>query len=262
MRHADRRLPLTVIHRDEDLLVVLKPSGLATTSPDGGDCLAARVQEMDPDAERCHPSSRLDSDVTGVVVFARSSRGIDVVVGAREDGLYARRYLGLAHAPDTRNALASSSFDWRWSIAIDRRDPRLRVALRKGERGERMQDAHTRARVVARSAGAWSLVFEPVTGRTHQLRVHASRAGMPLLGDVAYGGLRRLVARDGRITLCPRVALHCACVVLPKRDGSLHAFRAPLPDDLVALGAELGLAPFDEDAIEADARASIAAASC
>lgn len=257
MARAARDLSIPILHRDDDLLVVQKPAGLATTSPDGGDCLTARVQAMDPDAERCHPSSRLDAEVTGVVVFARSSHGIDVVTRAREQGRYARRYVGIAHAPKTRAAKMEDSFDWRWSIAIDPRDPRLRVSLRRGEHGERMQEAHTHALVTSRSRAAVSLVLEPLTGRTHQLRVHASRAGMPLLGDVSYGGERRLVASDGRITLCPRVALHCACVVLPQRDGTPFAFRAPLPRDLLDLASELGLAPFDEDGIESSARASV-----
>jgi 23S rRNA-/tRNA-specific pseudouridylate synthase len=250
--------PLRVLHRDEDLLVVDKPSGLPTTSPDGGDCLARRVHTMDQGAERCHPSSRLDAEVTGVVVFARTSRGIDLVLGARERGRYARRYVALSATPDAGSALATSDCsEWRWDIAIDPRDPRKRRTLEEGGRGERAQHAHTRARVLSRTTLAASLLLEPVSGRTHQLRVHAARGGAPLLGDVAYGGPRRLIASDGRVLACPRVALHCLLVVLPMPDGSMRAFRTPLPEDLADLAASLGLASLDLDPIEAEARASI-----
>lgn len=258
-RHAPHDVPIVVLHRDADLLVVDKPSGLATTSPDGGDCLAKRVQAMDRGAERCHPSSRLDADVTGVVVFARSSRGIDLVLGAREDGRYARRYVALTRPPEAGSALAESDqCEWRWGIAIDPRDPRKRRALEEGERGERAQDAHTRARVLSRTSLACSLLLEPVTGRTHQLRVHAARGGAALLGDVVYGGPKRVTTSDGRVLGCPRVALHCLLVVLPTLDGSLRAFRAPYPPDLAELGAALALAPLDLDGLEAEARASVA----
>jgi tRNA pseudouridine32 synthase/23S rRNA pseudouridine746 synthase len=256
-RHA-HEAPIHVLHRDADLLVVDKPSGLPTTSPDGGDCLAKRVEAMDRGAERCHPSSRLDAEVTGVVVFARSSRGIDLVVRAREEGRYARRYVALTRAPEAGSMLATNErCEWRWPIAIDPRDPRRRRALEDGARGERAQDAHTRAAVLSRSPLATSLLLEPVTGRTHQLRVHAARGGAALLGDVAYGGPRRVTATDGRVLACPRVALHCLVVVLPARDGGLRAFRSPHPTDLAELGATLELAPLDLDAIEREARASI-----
>ncbi len=257
MPRAPRDLAIEVLHRDEDLLAVNKPSGLPTTSPDDGDCLAKRVRAMDPGAERCHPSSRLDVDVTGVVVFARTSRGIDLVLRAREEHRYARRYVALAHAPRAdAETLPDASIAWRWGIAIDPRDPRLRRALEPGQTGERAQEAHTRARVLARSASAVSLLLEPVTGRTHQLRVHAARAGMPLLGDTAYGGARRIVSSEGRVAMCPRVALHCVCVVLPQPSGSALTLHAPWPRDLVSVTDELGLPAIDASAIVTETRAA------
>jgi 23S rRNA-/tRNA-specific pseudouridylate synthase len=247
--------PIPVLFQSAHYLVVEKPPGLATTSPDGGDCLAARVQALDPRAERCHPSSRLDAEVSGVVVFARTSRGIETLLEARRRGRYARRYLALAHAPPEGTALSEGEeATWRWPIAIDPRDPRKRRALAPGERGARAQDAETRARVLSRAPLAASLLLRPITGRTHQLRVHAARAEMPLLGDVAYGGARRLVSADGAVIACRRVALHCAVVVVPAPDGTPHAFRAPFPEDLASVARALGLPEIDLDAVERDAR--------
>ena len=54
-------IPIPIVHRDAELLVVNKPSGLPTTSPDGGDCLVSRVRELDPVAPRLQPTSRLDA---------------------------------------------------------------------------------------------------------------------------------------------------------------------------------------------------------
>jgi len=250
--------PLRILARDEHLLVVDKPPGLATTSPDGGDCLAARVRALDPHAEKCHPSSRLDADVSGVVVFARTSRAIQGLLAARERGRYARRYVALGPTPAPSCALASSDdATWSWSIAIDPRDPRKRRALDEGVSGERAQDAETHAHVLARSGAGLSLRLEPVTGRTHQLRVHAARAGLPLLGDVAYGGARRLVTGDGAVIACPRVALHCLVVVLPGPGGELVAFRSELPGDLASMAESLGLPAIDVPAVEAHARSAL-----
>lgn len=246
---------IPVLFRDAHYLVIDKPPGIATTSPHGGDCLTARVAALDPRAERCHPSSRLDAEVSGVVVFARTSRGIDTLLEARRRGHYARRYLALAPLPAMGSELAvGDEATWRWPIAIDPRDRRKRLALEPGERGARTQDAETHARILDRAPLAVSLLLRPVTGRTHQLRVHAARAGSPLLGDVAYGGARRLVAADGAVLCCPRVALHCAVVVVPSPDGTTLAFCAPLPPDLASLAQALGLSPFDLDAIEREAR--------
>jgi tRNA pseudouridine32 synthase/23S rRNA pseudouridine746 synthase len=239
----------TIIHRDDELIVVEKPSGLATTSPDGGDCLTARVRMIVPRAPHCHPSSRLDSPVTGVVIFALTGRAIERLLDARKDHAYSRRYVGLSGPTDTQDEET-----WTWPIAIDPRDKRSRVALELGStRGERVQDAETRARVLARSAQATLWSFEPITGRTHQLRVHAAKRGAPLVGDTTYGGLRRVVLPRGDVLTCTRVALHCAVVAIPWRDGP-RVFQSPLPEDLSKLAQGLGLPPLDLNALADTAR--------
>jgi 23S rRNA-/tRNA-specific pseudouridylate synthase len=94
----------------------------------------------------------------------------------------------------------------------------------------------TRYRVLARSPHAALLWLEPITGRTHQLRVHLAHAGSPLLGDRPYGGSPRVVLDDGSAYAARRVMLHCFALRLPALraagvDQPARAFeQAPLED--------------------------------
>lgn len=106
-----------------------------------------------------------------------------------------------------------------------------------------MQEAVTDFAVAGTAGVVAALHLRPRTGRTHQLRVHASRAGSPLLGDVAYGGAPRLVLADGRVVTARRVMLHCAWLSLPRvRDASAPplVLRAEIPEDMGAAWAALG----------------------
>ncbi len=224
-------MQLTVLHRDDDLFVVEKPAGIATTSPDGKRCLVELASRLSPHPKLMHATSRLDIGVTGVVVFARSERAIAAILRAREEKKYLRRYL----------AIASGSFEasegrWSWPIAIDPKDKTHRVALEAGEKGERLQQASSRFEVVQSSARASRVWLFPETGRTHQLRVHAARAGHPLVGDVDYGGLKRVVLGDGRVVTAKRPMLHCESVQIPHPvTGEPMRFVARAPDDLEAV---------------------------
>jgi 23S rRNA-/tRNA-specific pseudouridylate synthase len=82
------------------------------------------------------------------------------------------------------------------------------------------------------------LALEPVTGRTHQLRVHAAHANLPLLGDRSYGGPMRETMSDGRVLRFDRIALHAARVAL-RGDESL-ILSAPVPVRLRAWWDALG----------------------
>jgi 23S rRNA pseudouridine955/2504/2580 synthase/23S rRNA pseudouridine1911/1915/1917 synthase len=91
------------------------------------------------------------------------------------------------------------------------------------------------------------LAVDPITGRTHQIRVHASHAGAPLVGDADYGGLTRITRPDGSILAPGRIALHAARVILPGRGGGGSALQAeaPIPDALASLWSALGGAASD-----------------
>jgi 23S rRNA-/tRNA-specific pseudouridylate synthase len=225
---------LEIAFEDRDLLVAVKPAGLATTAPHDGPSLTRTLGRMRPGM--LHPSSRLDAEVTGLVTYAKTKRAIESLRRARAAGRYGRGYLALAaSSPPAPEGL------WEASIALDARDPTLRVAVSPGGTGTRLQDAKSGFRVRETVGGVVALWLTPYTGRTHQLRVHAAHAGAPLLGDVRYGGPKRVVLEDGRVLGARRVMLHCAWLRLPAVEGggSIELRRAP-PDDLRDLWLGLG----------------------
>ncbi len=231
--------PLGVAYRDDDLLVVVKPPGIPTTSPDGRGCLVERVRALDPGAPRLHASSRLDAEVTGLVTFARTTRAIEALLAARRAGTYERCYLALA-----ARAPSPPAGEWRWAIAHDQRDKRLRTVAGspRADATDVREAWTTYATAAERPLGA-ALHLRPRTGRTHQLRVHCAAAGSPLLGDVAYGGAARVTAPDGRVVAARRVLLHCALLVLPQvggHAGARRVVRAAPPADLAGVWAALG----------------------
>jgi 23S rRNA-/tRNA-specific pseudouridylate synthase len=225
-------LAVPIVHRDAELLVVNKPSGLPTTSPDGGDCLVARVRALDPDAPRLHPTSRLDAEVSGLVTFARTSRATEALLEARRAHAYGRTYLALV-----TKAPADDEGRWVLPIAVDPRDRRRRLVS--------FDDPETKpssTRFFVRARGELTLLaLFPETGRTHQLRVHCAHVGSPMFGDVIYGGERRVTRANGRVVSAKRVMLHCAALDLPNVAGEGRlALVAPVPPDLASVWRGVG----------------------
>lgn len=99
----------------------------------------------------------------------------------------------------------------------------------------------TRYRVLARGGGHTLAACIPVTGRTHQIRVHMSHLGCPLAGDTLYGGHTERIGRH---------ALHCAALTFRHPlDGTLHSVRCPLPADMAQLCRECGMPPVSFDTL-------------
>ena len=222
-----------ILHQDDHLLVVAKPPGLPTTAPVATEpCLVSWVASQLPGNATPHATSRLDAPVSGLVTFALTSRANQHLLEARRAGSYTRTYLGI-----TTRGVSFTDCEWSWPISIDPSNRKQRVA--GPGRGER--DALTRCELAAQNDFASLLRLMPATGRTHQIRVHAAKGGVPLFGDHAYGGDRRVVLPGGSVVTARRVMLHCARVRFPEVIGNgFTELQAPVPQDMERIWLEFG----------------------
>ena len=230
---APMREALVVLWEQDGLVAVDKPAGLPTVPDHEGAShslvalVAARAGCAIGDVR---VTSRLDREVSGVVVFALDAGAEARLVTARERGLYTRRYVAIAEA-------APAPGPWGWPIGRGN-DPRHRAVD-----GPDAKEAHTRWQLVARAGAFTLLAVEPQTGRTHQIRVHSAHAGAPLLGDRDYGGHARVTLANGAVAALPRIALHAARVTVPDADDAPVVASAAVPPALRHAWTALGGAP-------------------
>ncbi len=177
-----------LVYCDEWLLVANKPAGLLCVpgrGEDKQDCLSARLQQLFPDALIVH---RLDMATSGLVIFARGAgmqRHLSAMFRERE---VEKRYVAIVSGQ-----LAAESGEVTLPIGADWADRPLRkIDTTMGK------PSLTRYRVLARNTTSTRVELVPVTGRTHQLRLHMAAVGHAILGDALYGDQ----------TSAPRLLLH------------------------------------------------------
>jgi tRNA pseudouridine32 synthase/23S rRNA pseudouridine746 synthase len=184
---------LNVIHRDAAILVADKPSGLLAVpgrGADKADCLAARVQNVAPTAKVVH---RLDRDTSGAMVFALSREAERSLARQFQTRRVAKRYVAVVSGVV---AGEQGEVDLPLRKDLDRKF----VHIVDEQRGK---EAITRYTVIERQGDRTRLLLEPLTGRSHQLRVHMQALGHPILGDPLYGRAcsgQRLMLHAERIT--------------------------------------------------------------
>jgi 23S rRNA pseudouridine1911/1915/1917 synthase len=225
--------PVRILAQTRDLVAVDKPAGVPTIADHAGAAhalIALVAQQLGVASAELHPTSRLDRDVSGVVMFARTKTAARRLARARTEAAYQRRYVAIS-------AAAPGAEAGTWTAPIGRaKDPRLRAIA-----GRDAVDAKTHYAIIARtSSAAVLLAFAPVTGRTHQIRVHSAHAGAPLLGDLAYGGKGRVTLDSGRVFDLRRIALHAARIEVPDDRGVPLRVAAPIPADLADTWSVLG----------------------
>ena len=216
-----------ILYRDKDLIVLDKPPGMATqpTPARYQGTVYAELQKLleDPQRKGHRPSigmvQRLDRDTSGVMVFSIHQRAHRKMTDAFRDHDVDKVYLALVAGRPRDDA---GQF---CSQLARRRSTNLMVSVERGGKA-----AETRYRLLQALNGASLVEVKLITGRSHQIRAHFSEAGLPLLGDVAYGGPRTI---DGLNV--PRQMLHARELTLCHPvTGKNMMFAARIQDDFSA----------------------------
>ena len=206
-----------MLHEDAHLLALVKPAGLLSVpgrGPQNADCLSTRAQRRWPGALIVH---RLDQATSGLLLMARSAAVQRALSSAFAERRVHKRYEALVHG---RPSAATDADGW---AEIDRplivdwpNRPRSKVDHASGK------PSRTRWRLLAHDATTDTarLALEPVTGRSHQLRVHLLAIGHPIVGDALYG----------TPDTAPRLMLH-ACALWLEHPVSGHTLdlRSDVP---------------------------------
>lgn len=209
-----------LIHADAHLLVLDKPAGLLSVpgrGPERADCLASRVQRHWPDARVVH---RLDMGTSGLIAMARgpaAQRALSLAFAQRRTLKHYQAIVWGQPAPpgpeDTWHTIdLPLAVDWPHR-------PCSKVCTVHGK------PSLTRWRSLGPGPlpGTTRLLLQPITGRSHQLRVHLHALGHPIVGDELY-------APEPIARASPRLLLHACHLSLPHpRDGKPHHFHAPAP---------------------------------
>lgn len=215
-----------VLLEGRDWLVINKPSGLAVHGGSGVKIgLIEALRQVREDLDFLELVHRLDRDTSGCLLLAKSRPALLALNASLKQHQMGKQYLALVAG--------------RWPVRRDFVSVRLeRFEAGNGERRVRVDPAGKVARTlfqVRETFARTTLVSaEPVTGRTHQIRVHAAHAGHPLLGDDKYGSREgdRLAVGLG----LTRLFLHAASLSFPEpTSGRPVQIRAPLPNELEAV---------------------------
>ena len=245
---AKARVPLTeeqvqqaeamVLTKDRAAIVLNKPPGLATQGGSGtfvhvDGLLDAYVGDNGPRPRLVH---RLDKDTSGVLLIARTPGSA---------AYFSRHFAGRS----------ARKIYWALVVGVPEiHDGLIELPLSKqpGTGGEKMmvdesgagQSARTRYRVIDRAgnSAAW-VELQPLTGRTHQLRVHMAAIGHPIVGDGKYGGQAAFLTG----TISRKLHLHARRLVIPHPEGDALDVTAPLPDHFATGLAQLGFTESEGD---------------
>ena len=218
------RVEASILHSDERLLVLDKPSGIAVHGGSGlsfGVIEALRASRPTETLELIH---RLDRDTSGLLLVARRRSALRTLHALLREGAVRKSYLALVAG--------------KWRQAHQSIDAPLRTDLRVGgERTVRVdarsgKESLTEFRLLERYGDRASLLEAVLhTGRTHQIRVHAAHAGHPVIGDEKYGDAT--ANAQLRLLGLQRMFLHAhSCAFTWPESGAEQSFNAPLPPEL------------------------------
>ena len=227
-------IPVDLVHEDKHVFVVNKPAGLVV-HPGAGNpdrTLQNALLALDPrlaELPRAGIVHRLDKETSGLLVIARTLKAHTALVRMLEERVIHREYEAICKGVMTAGGTVDAPID---------RHPaeRVKMAVRQGGR-----ESVTHYRVIKRYRANTHVRVQLETGRTHQIRVHLSHIGYPIVGDRVYGGrlgMPKGATEELRVALreFPRQALHAARLKFEHPvTGRAIECAAPLPDDMVQL---------------------------
>lgn len=217
-----RQVEAAVLYEDDDLIVVDKPSGMAVHGGSGLPWgLIDAVRQIRP-KKRVELVHRIDRETSGCLVLACSGDALQRLTAQFREGEVRKRYLCLLSG-----TLAEPVVEVDVPIAAGRRGGEKHMEV-----DDEGRDAVTRFTCLERFDGACYATADILTGRTHQIRVHALHLGAPLAGDRKYGS--DADNRRWRELGLKRFFLHAAELELTAASGERMTFSAPLPPDLRA----------------------------
>ncbi|TAL05076.1 MAG: hypothetical protein EPO07_04160 [Verrucomicrobia bacterium] len=211
------RMPPCVLHEDEHLLVVHKPAGWNThaPAPHAGEGIYDWLKHREPRWANLAIIHRLDKETSGVLVFGKTPLANKSLTEQFTTRAVRKKYLLLTDRPPKRTEFTAKSkiarIGERYASRADGELAETRFQIRnpKSEIRNQNQPPHV---------GCYEVTAEPLTGRTHQIRVHAAENGFPILGDTLYGG-----------SPFPRVCLHAAEISFQHpATGEAVSFTAPM----------------------------------
>jgi 23S rRNA pseudouridine1911/1915/1917 synthase len=224
-------LPLTILHDDRDIVVVDKPAGMVVHPAAGHaagtlvNALLHHVRDLSGIGGEIRPGivHRLDRGTSGLMVIAKNDRAHEELARQFHDREVEKEYIALVWGL----VQAGRRID-----APIGRDPSNRQKM--SARARRARSAVTRVTKAVHLKGVSLLHVAIATGRTHQIRVHLSAIGHPIVGDSLYGGVHRRVAADVlAVQRLERPFLHAARLAFTHpTEGRRLEFVSPLPEDL------------------------------
>jgi len=237
--HASpENLPLNILYQDADLIVIDKASGVVVHPAAGHwtgtlvNGLLHHVRDLDGVGGELRPGivHRLDKDTSGCLIVAKNEFALNGLQAAFKNREVEKVYLALVHGrPPLRGTFST----------LHGRHPKDRKRFSGKVKVGKPAVTHFQMREVFSESSLVEINLE--TGRTHQIRVHFSEAGFPLLGDPLYGGTRKGKGRLRELqSELGRTALHAWRLQLKHpRTGKPLLFEAPLPIDLIEIIEQL-----------------------
>lgn len=224
-------MSLRILYEDNHLLAVDKPAGMPVVPDASGDRSLLDAAKAHLKEKHAKPGEvflgvvhRLDRPVSGVVLFARTSKAASRLSAAwREGGGVRKEYAGWSTQRNPHAEAEGAGEVEQWLVKDEARNLVRAVVAARAE-AEGAKRALTRWRVLRAGARGTLLALEPLSGRSHQLRVACAGLGLPLAGDLKYGAAQPLP--DARI------GLHALRLTVPHPIGGAPlTLESPLPRD-------------------------------